>query len=74
MKLDTHEVDAHLEACDGYCPVCETWTQGGVPHDTRSACCPTCGLNTLYGAAEALAEGIVEVVVPVYPVEEKTDG
>jgi len=64
MKTTTISEDDYLEACDsnsGWCTECEEWTGDFAEPDARNYECPACEQKTVFGAEEALLQGMITI-------------
>ena len=61
VRMSWGEFEAASEAYDGFCISCDEITNSGVEPDARRYECESCGNRTVYGMAEALLSGAIQV-------------
>lgn len=61
VAVEEHE---YHEACDsymGWCTCCQDFTRGCTEPDACNYDCEECGENTVFGAEEALLQGLIRI-------------
>lgn len=61
VTVTFEEYAEHEQSYDGVCLGCGQWTCGGCEPDAREYECEECGRLTVYGAAEALIMGKLDL-------------
>jgi len=61
IEVSGEAYQEHDDNYDGICLKCGEWTCGGCEPDARGYTCPLCGEHAVYGAAEALIMGRLDI-------------
>jgi hypothetical protein len=61
VRMPWEEFEAAAEAFEGFCTTCNEITNSGVEPDASRYECESCGNRTVYGMAEALLNGSIQV-------------
>lgn len=61
VRMSWDDFEAAAESYEGFCTTCNEVTNSGVEPDARRYECESCGNRTVYGMAEALMNGSIQV-------------